>query len=121
MYIFTERVYDKWANILILIVEEGVHVHLPSMRMTNITVTQLVMKTGLNLAFMSHVLNILHIWITFYDVCLSNLLFVCSESYFSYMRLKNIQVPMLDSDRQTIISGDTMSHPSFGYHIDWYL
>ena len=34
---------------------------------------------------------------------------------------KNNQVPMLNSDRQISVSGDTMSHPSLGYRLDWYL
>ena len=33
---------------------------------------------------------------------------------------KNNQVPVLNPDRQISVSGDTMSHPSFGYHLDWY-
>ena len=34
---------------------------------------------------------------------------------------KNNQVPMLNRDRQISVSGDTMSHPSLGYRLDWYL
>ena len=34
---------------------------------------------------------------------------------------KNNQVPMLNPDRQISVSGDTMSHPSLGYRLDWYL
>ena len=34
---------------------------------------------------------------------------------------KNNQVPVLDADRQISVSGDTMSHPSLGYRLDWYL
>ena len=34
---------------------------------------------------------------------------------------KNNQVPVLNPDRQISVSGDTMSHPSLGYHLDWYL
>ena len=34
---------------------------------------------------------------------------------------KNNQVPVLDPDRQISVSGDTMSHPSLGYRLDWYL
>ena len=34
---------------------------------------------------------------------------------------KNNQVPMLNPDRKISVSGDTMSHPSLGYRLDWYL
>ena len=34
---------------------------------------------------------------------------------------KNNQVPVLNQDRQISVSGDTMSHPSLGYRVDWYL
>ena len=34
---------------------------------------------------------------------------------------KKNQVPMLNPDRQISVSGDTMSHPSLGYRLDWYL
>ena len=34
---------------------------------------------------------------------------------------KNNQVPVLDPDRQISVSADTMSHPSLGYRLDWYL
>ena len=34
---------------------------------------------------------------------------------------KNNQVPMLNPDRQISVSDDTMSHPSLGYRLDWYL
>ena len=34
---------------------------------------------------------------------------------------KNYQVPMLNPERQISVSGDTMSHPSLGYRLDWNL
>ena len=34
---------------------------------------------------------------------------------------KNNQVQVLNPDRQISFSGDTMSHPSLGYRLDWYL
>ena len=34
---------------------------------------------------------------------------------------KNNQVAVLDQDWQILVSCDTMSYPSLGYRLDWYL
>ena len=41
--------------------------------------------------------------------------------YISMRYEKNNQVPILNRDRQISVSGDTMSHPSLAYRLDWYL
>ena len=43
------------------------------------------------------------------------------EMHISTRYEKNNQVPVLDPDRHISVSGDTMSHPSLGYRLDWYL
>ena len=55
------------------------------------------------------------------DVKENNIGIFLFKRHISRRYEKNNQVPMLNQDRQILVLGDTMSHPSLGYRLDWYL
>ena len=88
---------------------------LPFVLLTNCSFTSVIMTLQRNAQRFPQRQRVV---VTFYRNIIGIILF---KMHISMRYEKNNQVPVLDPDRQISVSGDTMSHPSLGYRLDWYL